>query len=241
MCNHVRIFANPWTVAHQAPLSMGFSRQEYGSGLPCPSPGELPDSWIETKPPASPALANRFFTSACTHIYYQNGKAEQSWESDLALQDHLLMVPASSLVPLGRDCENSLNPDNDSFMDQPLIRLLWTLFEHGLSYLFLLCPSIARILLCQCNHTLSPSISLHAWYEIMFLILHCAPGNNWSNRQIWPWSTEWTRAKANTVLPREYTGHSKHPLQTTQEKTLHMDITRWSTPKSDWLYSLRPK
>ena len=43
------------------------------------------------------------------------------------------------------------------------------------------------------------------------------------------------------VLPREYTGHSKHPLTTTQEKTLHMDITRWSTPKSDWLYSLLPK
>ena len=35
------------------------------------------------------------------------------------------------------------------------------------------------------------------------------------------------------VLPRECTGHSKHPLPTTQEKTLHMDITRWSTPKSD--------
>ena len=36
-------------------------------------------------------------------------------------------------------------------------------------------------------------------------------------------------------------GHSKHPLPTTQEKTLHVDITRWSTPKSDWLYSLQPK
>ena len=43
------------------------------------------------------------------------------------------------------------------------------------------------------------------------------------------------------VLPREHTGHSKHPLPTTQEKTLHMDITRWSTPKSGWLYSLQPK
>ena len=42
-------------------------------------------------------------------------------------------------------------------------------------------------------------------------------------------------------LPKECTGHSKHPLPTTQEKTLHMDITRWSTPKSDWLYSLQPK
>ena len=51
----------------------------------------------------------------------------------------------------------------------------------------------------------------------------------------------WSRAKANRVLPRERTGHSKHPLPTTQEKTLHMDITRWSTLKSDWFYSLQPK
>ena len=65
--------------------------------------------------------------------------------------------------------------------------------------------------------------------------------DTWSNRQILPWSTEWSRAKANRVLPREHTGHSKHPLPTTQEKTVHMDITRWSILKSDWLYSLQPK
>ena len=65
--------------------------------------------------------------------------------------------------------------------------------------------------------------------------------NTWSNRHLWPWSTEWSRAKANRVLPRESTGHSKYPLPTTQQKTLHIDITRWSTPKSDWLYSLQPK
>ena len=41
------------------------------------------------------------------------------------------------------------------------------------------------------------------------------------------------RAKTNRVWPRELTAHSKHPLPTTQEKTLHMDVTRWSTPKSD--------
>ena len=56
--------------------------------------------------------------------------------------------------------------------------------------------------------------------------------DTWSNRKIWPWSTEWSRAKANRVLPKEHTGHSKHPLPTTKEKTLHMDITRWSIPKS---------
>ena len=62
--------------------------------------------------------------------------------------------------------------------------------------------------------------------------------NTGGNRQIWP---EWSRAKANRVLPRERIGHSKHSLPTTQEKTLHMDITRWSTPKSDWSYSLQSK
>ena len=47
--------------------------------------------------------------------------------------------------------------------------------------------------------------------------------------------------KANRVPPRECTGHSKHPLPRTQEKTLHMGITRWSILKSDRLYSLQPK
>ena len=65
--------------------------------------------------------------------------------------------------------------------------------------------------------------------------------DTWSNRQVWPWSTKWSRAKASRVLPRECTGNSKYPLPTTQETTLHMDIIRWLIPKSDWLYSLQPK
>ena len=48
--------ATRWTVAHQAPLSMGFSRQEYWSGLPFPTPGDLPDIGIELASPVSPAL-----------------------------------------------------------------------------------------------------------------------------------------------------------------------------------------
>ena len=51
--SHVRLFETPWTVARQAPLSLGFPRQEYWSGLPFTSPGDLPDSGIE---PGSPAL-----------------------------------------------------------------------------------------------------------------------------------------------------------------------------------------
>ena len=49
MLSHVRLFETPWTVARQAPLSMGFSRQEYWSGLPFHSPGDLPDSRIEPR------------------------------------------------------------------------------------------------------------------------------------------------------------------------------------------------
>ena len=61
--SHVRLFAIPWTVARRAPLSMGFPRQEYWSGLPFPSPGDLPDPGIEPASPVSPALGGRFFTS----------------------------------------------------------------------------------------------------------------------------------------------------------------------------------
>ena len=50
--SRVRLFATPWTVAYYAPLSMGFSRQWYWSGLPSPSPGDLPDPGIEPKSPA---------------------------------------------------------------------------------------------------------------------------------------------------------------------------------------------
>ena len=55
--------------------------------------------------------------------------------------------------------------------------------------------------------------------------------DTWSNRYIWPWSTQWSRSKTKRVLSRECTGHRKHLLPTTQEKTLQMDITRWSIPK----------
>ena len=52
----VRLFVTSWTVGHQPPLSMEFSRQEYWSGLPCPPPGDLPDLGIEPTFPVSPAL-----------------------------------------------------------------------------------------------------------------------------------------------------------------------------------------
>ena len=56
--------ATPWTVARQAPLSTGFSRQQYWSGLPCPSPGDFPDPGIGPTSLVSPALAGGLFTTA---------------------------------------------------------------------------------------------------------------------------------------------------------------------------------
>ena len=62
----VQLFMTPWTIVHQAPLSMGFSRQEYWTGLLCPPPVELPDSGIKSATLMSPALAGGFFTTSAT-------------------------------------------------------------------------------------------------------------------------------------------------------------------------------
>ena len=59
-------FVTTWTVAHQAPLSTEFSRQEYWSGLPFPPPGDRPDPGAERRSPASAALAGRFFATVCS-------------------------------------------------------------------------------------------------------------------------------------------------------------------------------
>ena len=63
MLSHVRFFATPWTVAHQALLSIGFPKQEYWSGLPFPPPGNPPDPGIKPALPASPVLAGGFLTT----------------------------------------------------------------------------------------------------------------------------------------------------------------------------------
>ena len=148
----VWLFVTPWNVAYQAPQSMEFSRQEYWSGLPFPSPGPLPDPGIKSGSPA-------------------------------------LQAGALPSEPPGKPNTKKRCP-----------------FHH-------------RGLECR------------SWKSKY----------TWSSRQVWSWNAEWSRTKAKRVWPREHTGHRKHPLATTQEKTLHMNITRWSTLKSDWLYSLQPK
>ena len=72
--SHVWIFVTLWTVPHQTPLSLGFSRQESWSWLPCPPPGDLPNPGIDQVSLTSPALAGRFFTTGAT------------WQAHLSLQ-----------------------------------------------------------------------------------------------------------------------------------------------------------
>ena len=70
MCVHactlslIQLFVTPWTGAHQAPLSMEFSRQEYWSGVPCPPPGDLPDSGIETLSSCVSSVASESLTTS---------------------------------------------------------------------------------------------------------------------------------------------------------------------------------
>ena len=94
--SHVQLFMNPWTVAHQGSLSMGFSRQEYWSGLSCPPPRDLPDPGIKPASLMSPALAGRFFTTSATWeaslvymcINKQKNQTQNMWADNLC--SHLL-------------------------------------------------------------------------------------------------------------------------------------------------------
>ena len=87
----VWLFATPWTAACQAPLSMGFSRQEYTSGLPLPSPGDLPNPGIE---PGSPALQADAFTVWATREVHPN----LIWPH--SLKRGLLQEPNADLIPM---------------------------------------------------------------------------------------------------------------------------------------------
>ena len=82
----------PWAVARQAPLSMGFSRQEYWSGLPCPRPGDLPDPGMKPFSLVPPALAGRFFTTSTTWEIQSSGQESGkhiSWNKPLSSQQQL--------------------------------------------------------------------------------------------------------------------------------------------------------
>ena len=76
--SQVQLFVTLWTIAHQSPLFMGFSRQEYWSGLPYPPPGDLPNPGIEPASLTSPALAGRFFTTSATWEAHTKHRGSQT-------------------------------------------------------------------------------------------------------------------------------------------------------------------
>ena len=85
----------PWTVDYQTPLSVGFSRQEYWSGLPCPSPGDLPNPGIEPTSLMSPALARGCLTTSAT------------WEALIAIPKLLLVVGRGETNFIGENVSQS--------------------------------------------------------------------------------------------------------------------------------------
>ena len=101
-CSHsVRLFVTPWTVAHQAPLSMEFSRQEYCSGLPCPSPGDLSNAGIE---PCSPTLPASSLSSKLPGNCQGSPCLAPFWVSNLRLQY------AAAAAQLLQSCPTLCNP-----------------------------------------------------------------------------------------------------------------------------------
>ena len=99
---HIRLFVTPWNVAHQAPLSMGFSWQEYWSGFPFLPPGDLPDPGIEYMSPASPALQPNSL------LLSHKGSPWRSWilkNSEFGRQHQKSkQFPSGRIAPLSCSC-----------------------------------------------------------------------------------------------------------------------------------------
>ena len=140
--SHVWLYATPWTVAHQAPLSMELFRQEYWGRLPVPSPGDLPDPWIEPASPESPALASGFFATAPLGEPIQTAwwvnTQPASWLKTSSEDTKLLSQ-------LGNTCKErktrSLLPQSQSFITSDLSLATATLKSLSL-VLEVLCPFV---------------------------------------------------------------------------------------------------
>ena len=99
-CSHVWLFATPWTVAHQAPLSIEFSRQEYWNGLPCLPPEDLPDSGITPESFMSPALTDWFFTTWEALRLYPRQIEQDPWEKDPGINIYIFSFIFYTLYPI---------------------------------------------------------------------------------------------------------------------------------------------
>ena len=168
LLSHVWLFTIPWTAAYQAPPSMGFSRQEYWSGVPLPK-------WT-------------------------------TWVQSQKRQSDLCSFPRQTIQYHGNPCNPTSNAEEAEVKQ----------FYEDLQHFLELTPGDWN---AKVGSQETPGVIGKFGLRVQ-------------NEAGW---------RLIRLLPRERTGHSKHPLPTTQEKTLHMDITTWSTPKSHWFYSLQAK
>ena len=152
--SHVQLFATLWTAVHQAPLSMGYFRQEYWNGLPFPPPGDLPDPVNKLTSPASPALQTDSLpleppgkpVNPKLLIYYHSPK--QHFQFARTICYHLTMFPGgsevkasacnvgdlSSIPGSGRSLgEGNGNPLQYSCLENPLDRGAWCAAVHGVA------------------------------------------------------------------------------------------------------------
>ena len=104
--NHVQLFATPWTVARRAPLSMGFSRQEYWSGLPCPSPRDLPDPGVKS---ASPTL---HVDSLPTELPWKSTFIKLNWQIFKKKKSLVLSLLVGEIKPTSSFLCFAKNPTN---------------------------------------------------------------------------------------------------------------------------------
>ena len=132
MLSHIPLFATLWTETRQVSLFMGFSRREYWSGLPFPSPGDLPDAGMEPGSLATPALAGRFFyhwaTWKAQRLYCANNETVPDWELEVTWHIVDFQKMFWYFLLLGLLCSERKQ------LDRCCLASMWTLARQGSSF-----------------------------------------------------------------------------------------------------------
>ena len=127
---HDWLFATLWTVIHQAPLSIGFSRQEYWGGLLLPSPGDVPDPGIKPASLMSPALASRFLPLSPPGKPQSGRQVRIKREPRMALELYTQEVTRALSVHLAQPPVYDLNLQNEESLTPTRLKGPWFLNEH---------------------------------------------------------------------------------------------------------------